>query len=88
MLTITETAGRYLCAVLDRAHASPETGIRLLLEGNALTPSLDMPHEGDATFEHDGRKVLVLDTQASEFLDDSTLDVQTTGEGPRLVILH
>jgi len=88
MLTITESANRYLCAVLDRAHAAPETGIRLLLEGDALTPSLDTPRAGDATFEHDGRKVLVLDTRACEFLDDSTLDVQTTGEGPRLVILH
>jgi Fe-S cluster assembly iron-binding protein IscA len=88
MLTITKSAGQYLSTVLENAHASPGTGVRLLLEGNALTPTLDTAKPGDATFDHEGRRVLVLDAQASEFLAGSTLDVQATEDGSKLVIVH
>jgi len=87
MFMMTETAAEYLSAVLDNANATEETAIRFVLEGNTLTPKLDNAQPGDATFDHEGRKVLVLDTQVSQVLADSTLDVQTTDEGPKLILL-
>jgi hypothetical protein len=88
MFMMTETAGEYLIAVLDNANASEETAIRFVLEGNTLTPRLDNARPGDATFDYEGRKVLVLDGQVSQALADSTLDVQTTEEGPKLILLQ
>jgi hypothetical protein len=87
MFMMTETAGEYLTAVLDNANATEETAIRFVLEGNTLTPKLDNPRPGDATFDYVGRKVLVLDSQVSQVLADSTLDVQATDEGPKLILL-
>jgi len=87
MFMLTEMAGEYLTTVLENANASEETAIRFVLEGNTLTPKLDDPRPGDATFDYEGRKVLVLDAQVTQVLADSTLDVQATDEGPKLVLL-
>ena len=87
MFMMTETAGEYLTAVLDNANVSEETAIRLVLEGNTLTPRLDNARPGDEKFDYAGRIVLMLDTQVSQVLDDSALDVEATDEGPKLVLL-
>jgi hypothetical protein len=87
MFIVTEAAGGYLTAVLDNAHTSDETAIRLVLEGNTLTPQLDNARPGDETFDHEGRMILMLDAQASQVLDDSTLDIEATDEGPKLILL-
>ncbi len=47
MFIVTEAAGGYLTAALDNANAAEETAIRLVLEGNTLTPqSSFLPREG------------------------------------------
>ena len=86
MLTVTEATGGYLSKVLEEAKASPETAVRLAVEGNGLTAALDTERPGDTTFDHNGRTVLLLDEQASQVLSERTLDVQTTTDGPRLGI--
>jgi len=86
MLTITEAAGGYLSKVLDDANAAPDTAVRLVVESNGLTAALDSERPGDASIDHDGRKVLLLDSQASQVLSERTLDVQATDDGPRLGI--
>jgi hypothetical protein len=88
MFMMTETAGEYLTAVLDNANVPDETAIRLVLEGGTLTPQLDNARPGDEKFDHAGRMVLILDTQVSQVLDNSTLDVEATDEGPKLILLH
>jgi hypothetical protein len=88
MLTVTETAGEYLTTLLDGANAPEETAIRLVLDGNTLTPKLDNARPGDATFDHEGRMVLVLDTQVTQVLAESMLDVRAAEEGPTLVLLR
>ena len=87
MFIMTETAGEYLTAVLDNANASEEIAIRFVLEGNTLTPRLDNARPGDEKFDHAGRMVLILDAQVSQALDDNTLDVEATDEGPKLILL-
>ena len=88
MFTMTETAGEYLTTVLDDADAAEETAIRLVLDGNTLTPKLDNARPGDATFDHEGRMVLMLDAQLTQVLAESMLDVRATEEGPVLVLLR
>jgi hypothetical protein len=88
MFTMTETAGEYLTTLLDSANAEEETAIRLVLEGNTLTPTLDSARPGDATFDHEGRMVLVLDAQVTQVLAESMLDVRATEEGPKLFLLR
>jgi hypothetical protein len=88
MFTMTETAGEYLTTVLDDANAAEETAIRLVIDGNTLTPQLDNARPGDATFDHEGRTVLVLDARVTQILDESMLDVRATEEGPQLVLLR
>jgi hypothetical protein len=84
---MTDTAGEYLTTVLDDANAAEETAIRLVLDGNTLTPKLDNARPGDATFDHEGRMVLMLDAQLTQVLAESMLDVRVTEEGPVLVLL-
>jgi hypothetical protein len=88
MFTMTETAGEYLSTVLENANAAEETAIRLVFDGNALTPKLDNVRPGDATFDHEGRMVLMLDAQVTQVLAESMLDVRATEEGPKLVLLR
>jgi len=87
MFTMTETAGEYLTTGLDDANVAEETAIRLVIDGNTLTPKLDNAHPGDATFDHEGRMVLVLDARVTQVLAESMLDVTATEEGPQLVLL-
>ena len=86
MFMMTQTAGEYLTAVLDNANASEETAIRFVLQGNTLTPKLDNARPGDEKFDYAGRIVLILDAQVSQALDESTLDVEATDEGPKLTL--
>ena len=86
MLNMTDAAAGYLSEVLENANAAPDTAVRLVVETNGLSSALDQPRPGDTTFDHEGRKVLVLDPQASEVLAERTLDVQSTDDGPRLGI--
>jgi hypothetical protein len=88
MFTMTETAGEYLTTLLDNANAEGETAIRLVFDGNTLLPKLDNARPGDATFDHEGRTVLVLDAQVTHVLAESMLDVRATEEGPKLVLLR
>lgn len=88
MLQMTPAAGKYLSAVLEQSKAPQEAAIRFDVEGDTLTSKLDQPRPGDATFDHDGRKVLVLDERVSQLLDGSTLDLQPTSEGEKLILVH
>ena len=87
MLTITDAAGAYLTTLLDHANASEETAIRFVLEGSALTPTMDSARPGDATFAHAERTILVLDAEVSDALGEAILDVRPTDNGPNLVLL-
>jgi len=83
-MTMTEAAGGFLREVLEGASVPPDTAVRLKLETNGLASTLDTPRPGDTTFNHDGRKVLLLDPSASQALAEKKLDVQATDDGPRL----
>lgn len=86
MLTITEAAGEYLLNQLVEAKASELSAVRFAIKGQELVPSVDQPSDDDATIDHGGRTVLVLDEKVSKLLSDKTLDVEETEGGPRLTV--
>lgn len=86
MLTMTEAAGGYLNEVLDKSNAPAEAAVRLSVEAEGLRAAIDAQRPGDAVFDHEGRKVLLLDEHASEALSERTLDLQPTPDGARLGI--
>ena len=88
MFTMIDLAGEYLNELLDNANAAEETVVRFVVEDRTLKPTLDTARPGDATFDHDGQTVLVLDTQVMQAIADSTLDVQATDDGPQLVLFR
>ncbi len=56
-------------------------------EEQRLALKLDKVRPDDATFDHGGRTVLVVNEQISELLADKTLDVEDTDEGQKLALL-
>ena len=86
MLTVTEAAGAHLAQLLSEHNAADDVAIRFVLVGQNLSPKLDNVRPDDATFDHEGRTVLVLDEQLSERLADRTLDTKESSDGLRLSI--
>ena len=46
----------------------------------------DKIRPGDETFDHNGKVVLVLDQQTSQFLGDKTIDLMTDDDGSHLIL--
>ncbi|MFQ5804820.1 MAG: hypothetical protein ACE5I3_00045 [Phycisphaerae bacterium] len=82
MLTVTEDAGARLAQMLTQENLPEEVAIRLVREGGGVGMQPDSERPGDATFEHNGRLVLLLDEQVSRLLANDTLDV----EGAKLTL--
>lgn len=84
MLTVTETAGEFLSDVLDQSNAPADSAVRLVVGDGELSAAIDAQRPGDTTYDHQGRKVLLLDPKASDALAERTLDLQATPDGNRL----
>lgn len=84
MLTVTENAKKYCARILNDGGAPPEIVIRLHVREQALAVTPDQARDGDESFEHEGKTVFVVETALAEHLDERTLDVEETEEGPRL----
>ena len=86
MLTVTDLAAAHLAELLSDADAPEDVAIRFMLDDEGLALALDGFQEGDHTFSHGERLVLLLDDEASALLSDQTLDVEETEDGPELAI--
>jgi len=100
VVSVTTEAKDLLQDILQQAReqgaaVDDETSIRLApatgeADGSggqvALGLMLDRPQEGDQVIEHNGRKVLLIDSTTSDLLEGSTLDAVSTPEGKRLTI--
>lgn len=75
MLTVTEAAGARLAQILGAEDFSEEIAVRLVFEERAITMQPDSERPGDATFQHEGCTVLLLDEQVAQLLTEDTLDV-------------
>lgn len=84
MLVVSETASARLAQMLEQMEFPEGAAVRLVQEPNGVALQTDDQRSGDATFEYEGRTVLLLDAQISELLSDSTLDM----EGDTLTLRH
>ena len=88
MFVMTDAAGGFLSRVLQEAHATDDTAVRFVLEGERVTPRLDTVQPGDDVFAHAGRKVLIVDKSVARALGSSVLDVEKTRQGNKLILMH
>jgi len=87
MLTVTENAKELLRGILRREAYAPESGLRLVTEPSGqLNLVLSEERGGDEVVEHEGVKVLLVASELAPMVDGITLDVQDSGEGPKLVV--
>jgi hypothetical protein len=61
MLTLTDAAGTHLAEILDKRDCADNVAVRIVCRDSRLCLSLDSRKAGDATFEHEGRTVLLAD---------------------------
>jgi len=87
MLTVTESAKQKLRQTLITNTNDQEAGLRLTMEPpGQLGLVLDRESPNDSLIEHEGLKVLIVDHELAELLQEATIDVQDTHDGPKLTI--
>lgn len=82
MLTLTDPACTRLSEILD--DYPDDVVARIILTDGGLKLRRGTPRPGDEVFEHEGRPVLLLDERVSERLENKTLDIRQTENGPKL----
>lgn len=76
MLTLTDQAGAQLSEIIEKENLPENVAIRLVAEERGLSMRPDSARDDDATIEHNGRVVLLLDPRISDLLTENTLDVE------------
>lgn len=88
MFTLSEAAGQLLKEMLVGADAPEDAVLRIVTEedeGLALT--MDQAAPEDKTFVYEGRVVLVFNEELDQLLDERTLELEQTAEGPQLSLV-
>lgn len=87
MLTVTEAAKDKLMETLLASTDDQEIGLRLSMKPpGQLGLVLDRESPADNVIEHEGLKLLLVEPELVELLQEATLDVQDTPGGPKLTI--
>ena len=87
MISVTERAKHELRKLLSENVDWPEARLRLLDRGKGvLGIGIDIEMPGDYIVECEDRKVLVVEPELADNLNEITLDVDETPEGTELVI--
>jgi Fe-S cluster assembly iron-binding protein IscA len=88
MLTLTEAAGDLLTKILDDRNCQDEISVRFVCQDTEVSLALDNEKQGDSTFEHQGRTVLLLDPNAADYLGTKILGVKKTKKGVNKLIFN
>ena len=89
MLTVTEAAKDKLMETLLANTDDREAGLRLTMKPpGQLGLVLDRELPDDSVVEHEGLKLLLVEHEVAELLQEATLDVQDTPDGPTLTIFQ
>lgn len=86
MLTVTDEAAAHMANLLNQNDVPDDATLRFVVQDNALGIELSKSQPDDQTVEHDGRTVLVLGEDVSKILEERTLDIEQTQEGPKLAV--
>jgi hypothetical protein len=87
MFTVTDEARELLRQQLDGVGIAAGLVVRVALDGEGLIMDLDELKPGDRKFQHEGNAVLVLDEATFAGLEDNTLHVEQTPDGPVLAFV-
>jgi hypothetical protein len=91
MVKITSQAASIIGESLLQAQRENGKGpklFRLVHLGEDYAIQVDTQHDGDEVLEHNGEPIMVLSPDVYSTLTDATIDVQTSPEGPRLVVMQ
>lgn len=88
MLQVTDSALVLLRDALVNERTEDSQVFRLLVRDDEFVLGLDELQADDVSFEHDGDTVLAAPQDiANMMLTDTTIDLETTPEGPKLVLV-
>jgi Fe-S cluster assembly iron-binding protein IscA len=88
MLTVTENAKQFLKETLAAHNDDLEERPRLILETSGqLGLALGIEGKDDQVIEHEGAKVLLISPEVASAVEQLTMDVENTADGPQLVVL-
>ena len=86
MVTLTYTAAEHMAYTLSEHKVDDGVVLRIELRKGGVEIRPDEIRPGDATLDHNGKVVLVLDQQASRLLDNKTIDLMTDDDGAHLIL--
>ena len=87
MIGVSERAREELKKILTANTDEPEACLRLTGDDQGqLGLAIDVERQGDQVVEHEDSKVLLLETELADTLQEITIDAEDTPEGTRLVI--
>ena len=84
MFNVTEAACALVSEMLRESEVPEGKVARIVRSGDGFSLATDDVQDDDLTFEHDGKPVLAITQEVSGLVDDRTLDVQPTVDGPQL----
>jgi len=88
MLQVTNSALVLLRDALVNERSEDSQVFRLLMRNDEFVLGLDEMQDDDVAFEHDGDTILAAPQDiANLMLVDTTIDLETTPEGPKLVLV-
>ena len=89
MLQITDSALILLREALVNERSEDSQVFRLHVREDEFVLGLDEVQQDDIEFSHDGDTVLAAPQEiANTILVDTTIDLETTPEGPKLVLVN
>jgi hypothetical protein len=86
MLKVSDKAAAALHEALDANDAEESDLFRLSASLDGIDLTIGQPADGDQIVTHADRDVLAVEADASDALDNATLDAVETDDGPRLVL--
>ena len=87
MINITERAKQKLKIILTTSADWPDARLRLIDRGQGkLGLGLDIENPDDKIVEHEGKKLLLIESALANNVKRITLDVESTPDGDELVI--
>ncbi len=86
MVTITYTAAEHIAYTLSDHQVGDDVVLRIKLTNGRVELQPDKMRLGDETFDHNGKIVLVLDQQTSQFFGNKTIDLMTDDDGLYLTL--
>jgi hypothetical protein len=88
MLQVTDSALLLLREALDSERTDTSQVFRLHVRDEEFVLGLDEVQANDVEFPRDGDTVLAAPEEiANSMLGDTTIDLETTPEGPKLVLV-